>query len=102
MNKFEKELHENGLKRMDSKLTNVCELIIELQKMYLNGEKETEECKELNKKYYYSLMDWANDYVIANFMKQTDNKEVKDLIKENMDELNALVIGREKELKGDK
>lgn len=102
MNKFEKELHEKGLKRIGSKLTKVCELRIELQKMYLNGKKETEAYKELNNKYYYALMDWANDYVIAHFMKQTDNKEVKDLIKENMNELNALVIDREKELKGDK
>ena len=99
MNKFEKELHEKGLERIDSKLTNVCELRIELQKMYSNGEKETEEYKELNNKYYYALMDWANDYVIANFMKPTDNKEVKDLIKEHMNELNALVLEREKELK---
>ena len=73
MNKFEKELHENGLKRIDSKLTNACELRIELQKMYLNGKNETEAYKELNKKYYYALMDWANDYVISHFMKQTNN-----------------------------
>ena len=44
-------------------------------------------------------MDWANDYVIANFMKPTDIKEVYDLIKEHMNELNALVLEREKELK---
>lgn len=67
--------------------------------MYSNGEKETEEYKELNKKYYYALMDWAKDYVIANFMKPTDNKEVKDLIKEHMNELNAVVLERELERK---
>ena len=99
MNKFEKELYENGLKTMDSKLTNACELRIELQKMYLNGKKETEAYKELNKKYYYALMDWANDYVITYFMKSTDLKTVDDLIKEHMNELNALVLEREKELK---
>jgi hypothetical protein len=99
MNKFEKELHVKGLERIESKLTNACELRIELQKMYLNGKKETEAYKELNKKYYYALMDWANDYVIANFMKSTDLKTVDDLIKEHMNELNALVIEREKELK---
>ena len=32
-------------------------------------------------------------------MKPTDNKEVKDLIKEHMNELNNLVLDREKELK---
>ena len=99
MNKFEKELHVKGLERIDSKLTKACELRIELQKMYSNGEKETEEYKELNNKYYYALMDWANDYVIAHFIKPTDNKEVKDLIKEHMNELNTLVLEREKELK---
>ena len=99
MNKFEKELHAKGLERIESKLTKACELRIELQKMYLNGKKETESYKELNKKYYYALMDWANDYVIANFMKPTDTKEVDDLIKEHMHELNALVLDREKELK---
>lgn len=99
MNKFEKELHAKGLERIESKLTKACELRIELQKMYFNGKKETEAYKELNKKYYYALMDWANDYVIANFMKPTDVKEVDDLIKEHMNELNALVLEREKELK---
>ena len=99
MNKFEKALHENGMRRMDEKLTEVCKLRIELQKMYFNGKKETEAYKELNKKYYYALLDWANDYVITYFMKPTDTKDVDDLIKENMNELNAVVLEREKELK---
>lgn len=99
MNEFEKALHENSLRVMDEKLTKVCELRITLQKMYLSGDKTSNEYKELNKKYYYALMEWANDYVITYFMKPTDLKEVDDLIKEHMDELNTVVLNREKELK---
>lgn len=84
---------------MEKKLIKACELRIELQKMYLNGEKETEKYKELNRQYYYALMEWANDYVIENFMKSTDLKTVDDLIKEHMDELNTVVLEKEKELK---
>lgn len=84
---------------MEKKLIKACELRIELQKMYLNGEKETEKYKELNRQYYYALMEWANDYVIENFMKSTDLKTVDDLIKEHIDELNTVVLEKEKELK---
>lgn len=87
---------------MEKKLVKACELRIELQKMYLNGEKEAEKCKELNRQYYYTLMEWANDYVIKNFMKSADLKTVDDLIKEHMDELNIVVLEKEKELRSKK
>nr|DAP51627.1 MAG TPA: hypothetical protein [Caudoviricetes sp.] len=105
MNKFEKKLHENNLKKIDEKLTKVCELRIELQKMYLNGlsgDETSNRYKELSNKYQYLLMEWANDYVITHYMKSTDLKTVDDLIKENINEMNAIVLEREKELKATK
>lgn len=105
MNKFEKNLHKNNLKKIDEKLTKVCELRIELQKMYLNGlsgDETSNIYKESSDKYLYLLLEWANDYVITHYMKSTDLKTVDDLIKENRNELSAIVIEREKELKATK